>query len=276
MSRLWALALSTHPGPALAVTVILALLGIAGGLEPWRVVALGVTMALNQASVGLSNDWIDADRDRVAGRADKPVARGDISPSMARNAAFVTAAAAIAVSILVGWAAAAIHLVFLASAWAYNLGLKRTIFSAAPYVVSFGLLPSIATLAAPAASFATVGATIAGALLGIAAHVANVLPDRDDDERTGVRGLAHRMGHRTAHVVMWTALLGASVAVASELGFDTPVAIVGLVVALVIAALGIALGLRGVSTRVLFRLVILAAVLDVALLVIAQATTAAA
>ncbi len=90
-NRIAALALSTHPGPAVAVTAIAVILGIGVGLEPWRVMVLGVAFLLNQASVGLSNDWLDADRDRAVGRTDKPVARGDLSPAAARNAAFVTA-----------------------------------------------------------------------------------------------------------------------------------------------------------------------------------------
>ena len=71
-----ALARSTHPGPGLAVTVVAVLLGVAVGLEPWRVAVLGLAMLFDQVSVGLSNDWIDADRDRAVGRTDKPVARG--------------------------------------------------------------------------------------------------------------------------------------------------------------------------------------------------------
>src|SRR5690554_5779268 len=109
MRRLTALALSTHPVPGLAVTAITVILAIGSGLEPWRVVVLGVAFAANQASVGLSNDWLDADRDRAVGRGDKPVAREDIPPGSARNAAFVTAILAIALTVPLGWAATAAH-----------------------------------------------------------------------------------------------------------------------------------------------------------------------
>src|SRR5262245_18911915 len=67
-----ALGRSTHPAPAIAVTVITVLLGVSTGLELWRVAVLGLAMVLDQASVGLSNDWIDAERDRAVGRTDKP------------------------------------------------------------------------------------------------------------------------------------------------------------------------------------------------------------
>jgi 4-hydroxybenzoate polyprenyltransferase len=45
----------------------------------------------------------------------------------------------------------------------------------------------------------------AGALLGVAAHLANVLPDLGEDAATGVRGLPHRFGARA------TALAGAAI-----------------------------------------------------------------
>jgi 4-hydroxybenzoate polyprenyltransferase len=271
MARLRALALSTHPGPAVAVTLIAVFLGIAGGLEPWRIVVLGVVMALDQASVGLSNDWIDADRDRAVGRPDKPVARGDIPASLARNVAFAAAILSVATSLALGWQAALAHLVFLLSGWAYNLGLKGTPISVLPYLVAFGILPSIATLSAADPAPAAWWATAAGALLGAGAHFANVLPDLDDDARTGIRGLPHRLGRAPALVVTWLALLAAAASLAVGIGLDDPIGIAGLGVAVVIAVAGLVLGLRRAPTRVLFRLVILAALVDVAMLVIAGA-----
>jgi 4-hydroxybenzoate polyprenyltransferase len=45
-------------------------------------------------------------------------------------------------------------------------------------------------LAQPPAWWLVVG----GALLGSGAHLANAIPDLDDDRRTGVSGLPHRLG----------------------------------------------------------------------------------
>src|SRR4051812_14999744 len=115
-----ALARSTHPGPAVAVTVVPVLLGFAVGLEPWRLVVLGVAILFDQVSVGLSNDWIDADRDRAVGRSDKPVARGQVTASTVRAAAWICAALAIALTLPLGLAATLLHAVVLASAWLYN------------------------------------------------------------------------------------------------------------------------------------------------------------
>ncbi len=271
MARLRALALSTHPGPGTAVTAIAVLLGIAGGLEPWRIVILGLVLALDQASVGLSNDWIDADRDRAVGRPDKPVARGDIPASLARNVAFGAAVASVAVSFALGWQVALAHLVFLVSGWSYNAGLKATAASVLPYVIGFGVLPSVVTLSASEPELAVWWATAAGALLGAGSHFANVLPDLDDDARTGIRGLPHRLGRLPSLVITWVALPAAAASLAIGIGLDTPIGIAGLGAASVIGIAGLTLGLRRAPTRVLFRLVILAALVDVAMLVIAGA-----
>lgn len=265
-SRLRALALSTHPGPGIAVTAITVLLGVASGLDPERVALLGIVMLVGQCSVGLSNDAIDAERDRAVGRRDKPVARGDLSARLALGVALGAAAASVVLSLPLGWPAALAHVVFLASAWAYNVGLKRTALSALPYLVSFGTLPAIVTLARPEPVGAAVPVIAAGALLGLGAHFANVLPDLADDAATGVRGLPHRLGSTPSIVVTWAALLGAAVALAIALG--APLGIAGLVASAVIAAVGTAIGVRRGPVRGLFRLVIAAAVLDVVLLVL--------
>ena len=50
----------------------------------------------------------------------------------------------------------------------------------------------------------------AGALLGVGAHLVNVLPDLEDDRSTGVRGLPHRLGRTGAGVLAPVILVVAS------------------------------------------------------------------
>jgi len=259
---------AAHPGPSVVVTAVAVLLGIGVGLEPWRIVVLGVATALDQCSVGLSNDWIDAERDRAAGRRDKPIARGELGVPLVRAIAIAAGIAALLATIPLGWAALVAHAVMLASAWSYNAGLKRTAASVVPFVVSFGLVPVMVTLALPSPAMPVWWSVLAGALLGTAAHLANALPDADDDRRTGVLGLPHRLPRPVAVVVTWAALLGAALALAGGLGFAGPLPIVALLVNGAIAAAGLALSLRSPS-RWGFRLVLLAALVDVALLLLA-------
>jgi len=41
-----------------------------------------IAVLLGQLSIGWQNDWTDAERDRAAGRADKPISAGEISRLM--------------------------------------------------------------------------------------------------------------------------------------------------------------------------------------------------
>ena len=261
-----ALALSSHPGPSVVVSAVAAVLGIAVGLDPLHVAILGIAFLLGQLSVGLSNDWIDAERDRAVGRTDKPVAAGRVSVGTVRVASFVTAMAAIALSVPLGWLATLAHTVFIVSAWSYNLGLKNTPVSVLPYIVSFGLLPMIATLARPVPAAAAAWALALGALLGVAAHFANVLPDLDDDARTGIAGLPHRIGRTASGVVIWVSLAaGAIAAFFGPAGEPSTLQRIGLGVTLLLAV-AIAVALRRPPTRLLFQLIIAAALVNVVLL----------
>ncbi|HWM33475.1 MAG TPA: UbiA family prenyltransferase [Pseudolysinimonas sp.] len=268
MARLRALLLSTHPGPGGAVAVIAVLLAITAGLDVWRVALIGLVMVLDQASVGLSNDWIDADRDRAVGRTDKPVARGDIAPRLARDVAIAAAVASVIASVPLGGAAVLAHLLFLTGAWAYNAGLKNSAISVLPYLVSFGTLPAIVTLARDQPALPAWWVVAAGALLGAGAHFANVLPDLEDDAATGVRGLPHRIGRLASLVTVWIALPAAALCLALGIGPATPLAIGGLVASLTLAAAGLVAGLTRAPSRALFRLVIAAALVDVVMLLI--------
>ena len=266
-----ALALSSHPGPSVVVSAVAAVLGIAVGLDPLHVAILGIAFLLGQLSVGLSNDWIDAERDRAVGRTDKPVAAGRVSVGTVRAASFVTVVAAIALSVPLGWLATLAHTVFILSAWSYNLGLKNTPVSVLPYIVSFGLLPMIATLARPVPTTAAAWALVLGALLGVAAHFANVLPDLDDDARTGIAGLPHRIGRTASGIVIWASLAaGAVTAFFGPAGEPSALQWIGLGVTLLLAV-AIAVMLRRPPTRLLFQLIIAAALVNVVLLSVSGA-----
>jgi 4-hydroxybenzoate polyprenyltransferase len=257
---------STHPGPTVVVTGLALALGVAVGLEPWRLALLALAVFAGQVSIGLSNDAIDAPRDRAVGRADKPIARGDVSERAAWTAAIGALAAALVLSAPLGLGMLAAHAIFLASAWSYNAGLKSTPFSIAPFLVSFGIFPSLATLAAPDSAVAAPWAWIAGAALGAAVHLTNVLPDLDDDRATGVRGLPHRIGARASAVVAAAGIVVGAVAVllgatGGDLAAVAPLAWVFFAAVVAVAVATVVLALVRPPSRTLFRLVMLAALL---------------
>ena len=255
---------SSHPGPTVTVTVLAAVIAAAVGHPVGLVVLVALTVVAGQLSIGLANDWIDADRDRAVGRSDKPVAQGLVSQRAVRNAAFGTAAAAVVLSLFLGPVAAVAHLVLVGAGWAYDAGLKRSVWSVAPFVVAFGLLPVVAVSAGPQAQLPAVWAIATGAVFGVAIHCTNVLPDLVDDAATGVRGFPHRLGLHAAGVVAFGALVvAAGLVLFGQVTGDDPVsgagvvlAVVGTVAVVVLAAVGIRLVLTGPPTRTLFRLVI--------------------
>lgn len=266
--KIVALARSTHPGPSIAVTVITVGLGFGAGLDPLRLVFLGLSMLAGQFSVGLSNDWLDAERDRAVGRSDKPVALGWISVGAVRTAAWVCAALSVGLAVPLGWPALLTLVLAVGLAWAYNAGLKKSVFSIVPYILSFGSLPAIATLARPAPVAPALWALGVGGLLGVAGHFANTLPDLDDDAATGVTGLPHRLGRRWSSALTYVVLLAASVLeFFGTGGLPFLPADIGLGFSIVIAIVGLSVISR--PTRWHFRFIIIAALVDVVVLVFA-------
>lgn len=267
-SRPAALIGAAHPGPALAVTVLAALLATAMDLSAGRVALVTAAVLCGQLSIGWSNDLVDLRRDQAVGRTDKPLAVGTVGVSTVRLSCAIAVLLCVPLSLACGPLAGIVHLVCVGSGWAYNLGLKATVWSWAPYAAAFGLLPVFVWLAGGSSSWPQLGIPLwiplAAASLGVGAHLLNVLPDIDDDHATGVRGLPHRLGARRLPVAA-VAVLGAG-SVLVLLGASVPAwaAVAGL---LVVAVLGLVV-LRA-SGRTPFAAAVGIALLDAVLLVVA-------
>lgn len=257
-----------HPLPAVAVTLFTAVLAVAAGHGPPGTALLAGAVAAGQVSVGWCNDRTDLRRDLATGRRDKPLVAGTASPAAVAWAAALALLLCVPLSLAVGTLAGAVHLVGVVAAWGYNLRLKGTVVSWAPYAVAFGLLPAFVTLGLPGAPWPPPWLTAAAALLGAGAHFANVLPDIEGDLATGVAGLPQRLGARRSAALAgllvlasaaalvagppgrvtgygWvllgataTALLLASRRPAGRLPFRTVMAVAGADVILLVAELG--------------------------------------
>jgi 4-hydroxybenzoate polyprenyltransferase len=225
-----------------------------------------VAVLAGQASIGWSNDWLDADRDRAVARADKPVVQGAVTPARLRGAALAAAAVAVVLSLLLGVVPGLLLLVLVASGWAYNAGLKRTAVSVLPYVTGFGALPAGVVAAAPGTPVAPWWLVTAGGALGAAAHLANVAPDLEDDLATGVRGLPHRLGPRVSAVTGALLLGGASLLLV--LGPAGPPTVAGWMGLAVAAPAAVVAALAGTDRfrRLAFPAVMVLTVVDVVLL----------
>jgi 4-hydroxybenzoate polyprenyltransferase len=266
VGRAGALLGSAHPGPAFAVSLLAGLLGRAVGLDAAHIALVVAAVLTGQLSIGWSNDLVDLARDRAVGRQDKPLVDGRVSERTVRVACGVVVVATVPLSLACGWLAGAVQLVCVAAGWAYNLGLKSTPWSWAPYAVAFGGLPAFISLTEDPGAVPPLWLPLAGALLGVGAHFVNVLPDLEDDEATGVRGLPHQLGAR------WSPAVAAAVLVAATLTIvvGAPVESGVVAAAALLLTAGLAVVALTAEGRTPFRAAIAMALVDVAMLVWAR------
>jgi 4-hydroxybenzoate polyprenyltransferase len=256
-----------HPEPTVTVTALATAFAIAAG-RGWGSVWVAAAVLAGQLSVGWSNDVIDHERDMRAGRPDKPIVAGTVTARAVGVAAAVALGLAVVLSLASGWRAASAHLAGVAAGWSYNLGVKATPLSPLPYAVGFAALPAFVVLGLPGHPAAPAWLLAAGALLGMGAHFANVLPDLDDDVRHGIVGLPHRIGARASAYTAGALLVAANVVLA--LGPADGPGVVG-VAGLVLAAGILAAGLRAwrrPGSRLPFRVAMAVAALGAVLFIV--------
>jgi 4-hydroxybenzoate polyprenyltransferase len=261
------LALACHPGPAAAVTTLATLVTASAGRDLTGCVLVGAAVLTGQLSIGWSNDAVDAERDKAVARTDKPIVAGLVDRRTVWISAALAATACLPLSLASGLLAGSMHLIGVAMAWAYNLRLKSTAISWLPYAVAFGLLPSFITLGTPPDhAWAPWWAMAATALLGVGAHLANVVPDLADDLATGVRGWPQRLGQAARVVAPLPLAVATGLLVLAPSGpaGATGWTVLGLVAILLVA---IAVWRRG-PAKLPFLFTIAVAAADVVLLVL--------
>jgi 4-hydroxybenzoate polyprenyltransferase len=219
-----------HPAPALAVTLLAAVLGAILLTQAGQ--PLGIRLLLTVAAVGGSqiatgalNDLVDQARDTASGRREKPLAAGAISRRGAAAVALFGVALQLAASIPLGAVATVLGLTAVASAVAYDLWLSRTPLSPIPYLISFGLLPLWIVAGLGVDAGRVLPAVPLAALLAGAAHLANTLRDFDADAAAGSRSLAQLLGRGGTQrlAVACLAAVGLGVGAALLIGGASPV-----------------------------------------------------
>ncbi len=193
----------------MAVTLVGTLLALAVGLRGTDVLSVTFTVLASQLTVGWTNDALDASRDSVVGRTDKPIPAGAVSRRTVAVGALLAAVAVPPLALTLGWPAGLLMIVATVAGLAYDWPLKFTVASVLPYYVAFGSLAAYVPAGHPGSPVPW-WLVAAGALLGGGAHFANALPDLADDARTGVRGLPHRLGASGSAVAAAVQLLGAT------------------------------------------------------------------
>jgi 4-hydroxybenzoate polyprenyltransferase len=186
---------ATHFGPTVLVVTISFLLSLTqfswvGSLE------IACAILAGQCVVGWTNDLLDSQLDRAAGRSKKPLVSGLIGESVLKRAIGIALAVALALSLAgpLGIKGTLIHFLGILSATLYNFGMKKTIYSVLPYVISFGAMPWAIYLSNGhrPPTWIYLGFIV----FSSAFHFLNVLKDFEMDVAQGVMGLPQRLGRR--------------------------------------------------------------------------------
>lgn len=260
-----ALLRASHFPPTVAVTAIATALAVSVGRGAGSV-AVGSAVASGQLAVGWSNDYIDRDRDRSAGRIDKPIAAGQIDAATVRGAATVALVACVPLSLLSGWRGGLLHLAAVGAALAYNIRLKATVWSPLPFAVAFAILPMFVTLGLAGHPWPPAWAVGAAASMGCGAHFINTLGDMRDDVDLGILGMPQRIGVQ-ASLGVGALLLAFAVVLLTFAppGGPTGAVLVSFVASMVLVV-GVVVSARFGSLRIAWPLTLLTALVAVVLL----------
>lgn len=249
------LARASHFGPTMTVTITSLLLANNLWWEgPAFVIAFGVF--LGQLLVGFTNDLNDYQDDLKHKRINKPLVSGVITNIQLRKAIKIVAPIAVVVNIAgpLGIKGGLIYLFGVGMGISYNLYFKSTLLSPLPYAIAFAALVScivVATDRRPPLWLIT-----AAALLGVAAHFANVLKDLDQDLTSGIKGLPQRLGKTNSRIIC-SGLLILTTLLLNNTHPNTPLLIIGLIAATITSV---------APNKLIFAALMITAVIDVALL----------
>ena len=255
-NSLLALLKASHFGPTIAVTTVSFLLATSLWWEgPALIIAFGVF--LGQLLVGFTNDLIDYQDDLKHNRLSKPLVSGGLTTSKLRRAIKVVVPFTILLNILgpLGIKGGLIYLFGVGMGVSYNFYFKSTLLSPIPYALAFAALVSsivISTDRTPPLWLIT-----AAALLGVAAHFANVLKDLDQDLESKIKGLPQHIGKKGSRLITSLLLILATFILHSA-SSNLPLLIIGLVFAVITSI---------APNKIIFKALMITVVIDVIMLI---------
>ena len=255
-NSLLALLKASHFGPTIAVTTVSFLLATSLWWEgPALIIAFGVF--LGQLLVGFTNDLIDYPDDLKHNRLSKPLVSGELTTSKLRRAIKVVIPFTILFNIFgpLGIKGGLIYLFGVGMGVSYNFYFKSTLLSPIPYALAFAALVSsivISTDRTPPLWLIT-----AAALLGVAAHFANVLKDLDQDLESKIKGLPQHIGKKGSRLITSLLLIFATFILHSA-SSNLPLLIIGLVFAVITSI---------APNKIIFKALMITVVIDVIMLI---------
>ena len=193
--RIVSLVRLVHPFPSALVSVVTVAIALLAINDPktTTVVVLGGGMLCFQFAIGIANDIVDATEDAKS-KPWKAIPRGVVPRKAAVIATTMFAGAGLILTSGLPVVAWLIGMAGLACGLIYDVQLKRTALSWVPLAVALPLVPVWAFTAFEAWDHLLWWAFPLGALLGLALHLTNQLPDLESEQ--GAKGTAHRLGAR--------------------------------------------------------------------------------
>jgi 4-hydroxybenzoate polyprenyltransferase len=195
-----ALLVAAHFQPTLFVTAVSFLLARELWWEgPAYIIAVGVFFG--QLVVGFTNDLNDFADDTKHHRLEKPLVAGSLTQKQLRKGIWLALVLAIVINLFgpLGIKGGLIYLFGIGCGVTYNFYLKATPLSPLPYFLAFAALPACIVVATDRTP--PIWLISAGALLGVAAHFANVIKDLKEDVESGIRGLPQILGEKNSRAV---------------------------------------------------------------------------
>jgi 4-hydroxybenzoate polyprenyltransferase len=192
---------AVHPRQALAIAIVVGVLVALTGRPVREVLVSAAAVLVAQMIMGLVNDLLDVDRDRMGGARHKPIADGLIPPGNASFAIAVLLLLAIPLSLQNGTDAGLYLLATLVVGFVHNRWLHATGLSFVGWAGTFALLTFFVTYggwgrdddgSSPLTSF-----VLLCAALGVCVHFLTTLPDLVVDNQARTRNLPLLFALRT-------------------------------------------------------------------------------
>lgn len=136
----------------------------------------------------------------------------------------------------------------------YNFYFKSTLFSPLPYALAFAALAASIVISVDQSP--PFWLLLSAACLGVAAHFANVLKDIDEDVASNIKGLPQKVGKKGCRLII-SLLLILTTLTLNNANSNLPLLIGGLFFALITSF---------APNKIIFKSLMLTAVLDVILL----------
>ena len=212
---------------------------------------------LGQLLVGWSNDLKDYPDDLIHKRRAKPLVAGQLNEGQLLGAVKIVAPIAVIFNLFgpLGFRGGAIYLLGVGLGVSYNFYFKSTLLSPLPYALAFAALVSSLVIATDRS--APIWLISSGALLGVAAHFANVLKDLDQDISSGIKGLPQRLGKKFSRIICSTLLLSTTLILHFTVG-NTLLLVVGLITAAITSF---------APDSLIFKFLIITVIVDLILLI---------